>query len=169
MNDDTNVRSGLKVFFGSLILIALIVCFSWFCYNLFDSKDPAIISNLEVSLSESKKNIDKDSSSFETVVPHTFNVVNRGNFSAEYKVMLSDSNNGMGEVATDQVHYQLILNNSVIKNGTIADISDNILDSRKINGNTTNEYNLKVWLDDDIVDDDVKFTYSLKIMPVLED
>lgn len=169
MDNNVNTGSAPKTFLMFLILIVFTACFSWFCYNLFNSKEPSIISNLEVSLSESKKVVDKDSSNSDMIVPHTFNVTNNGNVNAKYKVMINDSNNGMGNVSLQLVHYQLILNNSVIKSGTLDDISGNVLDTRSINANTTYEYNLKVWLDDEIYDDDVKFTYSLKIMPVVED
>ncbi len=166
MNGDANVGRTTKIFLGFFVITILTLGFAWFCYNLFDSKDPSIVSNLEVSLTESKKSINNDD---DIIVPHTFNVTNRGSVDASYKVMIYDGSNGMNEFSLDLVHYQLILNNKIIKQGSFSDISNNILDSRMINGNTTNEYNLKVWLDDDIVDDDIKFTYSLKIMPVVEE
>lgn len=166
MNSDANVGRTPKIFLVFFVIIIFTLCFTWFCYNLFNSKDPSIVSNLEVSLTESKKIIDSDD---DIVVPHTFNVTNRGNVDALYKVMIYDSNNGMGDVSLDLVHYELILNNKIVKRGAFSDISNNVLDSRKINSNSTNEYNLKVWLDDEIVDDDIKFTYSLKIMPVVEE
>lgn len=169
MNNDVNVGRTPKIFLGFFILIVLMACFTWFCYNLFNSKDPAIVSSLQVSLTESSKSVSTDDSSIDLVAPHTFNVFNKGSLDVPYKVMISTNNNSMGGESLDLVHYQLILNSKIVKQGSISDISNNILDARTIKGNTTNEYNLKVWLDDDIVDDDIKFSYSLKILPVSED
>ena len=48
-----------------------------------------------------------------------------------------------------QLKYQLKLNGKIIKEDKMSKIKDNILDSRKINADTTNNYSLKIFIHDE--------------------
>ena len=64
-------------------------------------------------------------------------------------------NDGCSEdtlLTRNQLKYQLILNDKVIKEDYMTSIKDNILDTREINGKTTNNYSLKIYIHDEATD-----------------
>ncbi len=159
-------KDNIKLVLSFLILIFLIFNCSLLFYKFFNSKDPAIVSNLEVSLSNSKRSLSNEELNSDTTIPYTFNIINNGKVRAKYKVILYDNASSGNSIKRENLHYQLILNNSIIKEGILSDIKDDILDLRSINSNNANEYNLKVWIDEDALTEDLKYTYYLKVLPV---
>jgi len=91
------------------------------------------------------------------VPSYKFTVTNIKDNNAEYILYIEDLpvnaiNDGCTEstlLKRSQLKYQLSLNGKVIKDDKMSNIKDNVLDSRVINGNTINTYNLKVYIHDE--------------------
>ena len=62
----------------------------------------------------------------------------------------------------NELNYQLYHNNQVISQGRVNQIADSILDSRIVNGNNSNNYELKVWLNSSSNDNEGKH-YHYKV------
>lgn len=159
---DGNIN--IILFLGFIILIFLTCGCSYLFYNMFNAKNPSIVSSLVIHLSNSSKTIDEK----DEAVDHKFKIYNKSNISATYKVVYYDNINEINTISRNDIHYELLLNNSVIKSGKVSDFTDNILVSKKIDSKETNNYSLRVWINEDVYAKDVHYTYHLKILP-LED
>jgi len=151
-----------------LILIVFSIVFSLSAfgfYKFFSNKASPIISNLEIEFSDSGKVIKNDSVSESemSIKPYKFLIKNKGNLDTKYKVILDD--NGYINIRK-KFQYKLFLNDVLIKSGRLNELENDILDSRSIKGEFTNRYELRVWLFEDVNDDQV-YTYSLRVEPIL--
>ena len=85
---------------------------------------------------------------------YKFRVENRGIKTTRYNLIFEEIapekvNDGCSNktlLKAEELNYQLILNGDVISQGRLNKISNDILDSRNINIDVTNSYELKVWL-----------------------
>lgn len=95
-----------------------------------------------------------------SVPSYNFQITNTGNNEGKYTLYLEDLpvsaiDDGCTEntlLARNQLKYQLLLNDKVIKEGFMETINDNILDSRSIGGKETNNYSLKIYIHDEATD-----------------
>lgn len=62
----------------------------------------------------------------------------------------------------DELSYQLILSDKVISQGRLTELQNNILDSRNISADSSNNYELKVWLNSNSSDNEGKH-YHYKV------
>ena len=156
-----------------LLLIFLVFgTYAWYLYFLHASAGFAINNNskyLETSgilFQDNGHNVyDADAESIEdskvTDVPaYTFQVTNTNKSSGKYNLYIEDLpvnaiNDGCTEetlLTRNELKYQLSLNGTVIKEGYMTSINDNILDTREIAANTTNNYSLKIYIHDEALD-----------------
>lgn len=92
----------------------------------------------------------------DNVKSYDFQVENSKKSISKYALYIEDLpansvNDGCSEdtlLKRNQLKYQLSLNGKVIKEDYMSNIKDNILDTRDINGKTTNKYSLKVYIHD---------------------
>ena len=91
------------------------------------------------------------------IVPsYDFEITNTTNLKGKYNIYIEDLpvnaiNDGCTEdtlLSRSQLKYQLTMNGKVVKEGLMDTINDNILDTREINANTTNNYSLKIYIHD---------------------
>ncbi len=82
--------------------------------------------------------------------PYSFQVINKGTINGRYKLYLSDDEIEDNEERIDNkyVRYSLERENVVIKSGTLDELKDNLLDETSINKGNTNNYNLRLWIDE---------------------
>lgn len=163
-NRNPNDNINLKIFIYLVILVLLTFGCTYLFYNMFDTKDPSIVSRLVVDMSNSSNTID-DSDKRESK-GHSFKIYNKSNMLATYKIIYSDNIRELSSISRRDIHYELLLNNSIIKTGTVDDFTNDILISRKINSRETNNYTLRVWIDEDVYAKGVRYTYNLKILPM---
>jgi len=149
------------------LLIILIICFStlafYFWYNYFLkigsdgklsglNKENGIITLID----ENKVYATYEEGIEEPInVPgYKFRVENRGSKDARYNLIFTEIspsvvNDGCTNktiLRADELNYQLYNNDKVISQGRVDQIKDSILDYRNVNGNSSNSYELKVWL-----------------------
>ena len=98
-----------------------------------------------------------EDSKINNVPGYSFRVVNTNPKSGKYNLYIEDLpvnaiNDGCTEetlLTRKDLKYQLSLNGEIIKEGYMSSINDNILDAREIEGNKTNQYDLKIYIHDE--------------------
>ena len=101
-----------------------------------------------------------DDDNLESVPSYDFKVTNTNNKKGKYNLYIEDLpvnliDDGCTEntlLNRSQLKYQLKMNDEVIKEGYMESINDNILDSREIDANATNNYSLKIYIHDTALD-----------------
>ena len=96
----------------------------------------------------------------EEVPSYVFQIKNSDSKSGTYTLYLEDVpvnsvNDGCTEATLldrTQLNYQLILNDKVIKQDSLDNIKDNVLDRRSIDANKTNTYKLRIYIKEDAED-----------------
>ena len=94
------------------------------------------------------------------VPSYKFQIINTSNKKQEYKIYIEDLpvnmvNDGCTEdmlLNRSQLKYQLSFNGNIIKEGKMNTINDNILDTKKIEPNTSYDYSLKIYINDEATD-----------------
>lgn len=91
---------------------------------------------------------------------YLFRIENRKTGSTSYNLYIEDTpynlvNDGCTMETTlsrSDLSYQLKMNDRIIKQGLMSEIEDNLLDTRSINIDVSNEYELIVWINENAVD-----------------
>lgn len=157
-----------RVIIGVVIFSVCLIILSFGFYKFFSSKNPTIISNLEIEFLDSGRTIVNDdvSDDEESAVPYAFSIRNKSNVKTRYKVILNDNNNKESSISRDKFQYSLLLNGELISSGKLNEIENDVLDLRSIGKKSVNKYDFKVWLIDNIKSNEV-YTYSLRVEPIL--
>ena len=69
------------------------------------------------------------------------------------------------------LHYELELNDIVIKKGALIDIENNILDTRTMSKDSVNNYALRIWLSEEAKNSDWMnkyYSYNITVEPIKE-
>lgn len=146
---------------SGIALFAFVFATSILWYNFFysDVSNDSNISSLEVRLDDENNTINEegliplDQDTAKNLEPYNFEVENTNSISTTYNVIIEDSiisdddsYSSKDLLSRNQLEYQLSLNGRVIKIGMLSDINNNILDTRNISGNSTNNYQLRVYV-----------------------
>jgi len=154
---------------GLLLLIFLIFgTYSWYLYFLRASGSFTVNNNKYSETSgiifkdDGKSVYDAKAESLEDnnishVPSYNFQVINTNKKSGKYNLYIEDLpvnmvDDGCTEntlLKREQLKYQLSLNGQIIKEGLMTSINDNILDSRTIEKDKTNNYSLKIYIHDE--------------------
>lgn len=155
---------------GFLLLLFLVFgTYAWYLYFLRASGNYNItntngrISNAGIVFQDDGNNVyDSNAESLEDteiskVPSYEFKVTNFNNRTSTYNLYIEDLpislvNDGCTEktlLNRSQLKYQLSLNGKVIKEDNMENIKDNLLDTRSIDSNVTNNYSLKVYIHED--------------------
>ena len=158
---------------GLLLLIFLAFgTYAWYLFFLRASGDFPInnnskyLENSGIILKDNGNNVyDTKAESLEDdnishVPAYQFQIINTIDKKGKYNIYIEDlpvnmvSDGCTEETLLDrsQLKYQLSLNGQVIKEGKMDTINDNILDSREIEPNTSNDYSLKIYIHDEATD-----------------
>lgn len=142
----------LKIAF--VFVLAFIIVGSYFWYLYFNTKEEKLLSEsvrLELLNNGKSSYENAGSTDDEGMIPgYYFRVKNNLNADADYVLLLNEVNNGQNNSENaisyqrNELLYELKLDNKIIKKGRLSDLSNDILDSNTIPGNTTYEYSLKI-------------------------
>ncbi len=154
---------------GSLMLIIFLVfgTYFWYLYFLRVNNISSSTTTTQdvggITLIDNGKNVyDSDATTtnpdnVENIDAYVFNVKNDTNKNGSYTLYLEDVPiNSVKDGCTEetllkrnQLRYQLILDEQVIKEDDLENIKDNVLDTRTIIPNSTNHYKLRVYIKED--------------------
>ncbi|MBQ8472654.1 MAG: hypothetical protein IJ501_04045 [Bacilli bacterium] len=158
---------------GALVLILFLAfgTYAWYLYFLRASGGFEVHNNNnlrygDIVLKDDGNSVyDADADSIEDdlvnhVIPYKFRVINEGNKEGNYYLYIEDLPvNAINDGCTydtllvrEQLRYQLKLNGEVIKEDFLSNINDNILDKRTMEGNSTNHYELRIYIHDTALD-----------------
>ncbi len=164
---------------GCVILVCFILGTSLVWYNLF-SDEIESGGSARIQLTSQKEGLMVTSAApvedeeGANQVPYSFQVTNMGNVRGNYKLIIEDTPfNKIDDGCTvdtllnrNQLRYQLLLNGEEIKVDSLAKIKNNILDTRDIEPNVKNNYELRIWVNDEASNWENKhFHYSINLMP----
>ena len=164
------MKNKILLICGSLLLLIFLAFGTYYWYIYFLRASSVSISNGEtvqneggITLIDNDKNVydidatSTDGENLDDVEAYIFNIKNDNKNKGSYTLYLEDVPiNSIKDGCTEetildrnQLNYQLILNEQVLKEDDLDNIKDNVLDSREISGNTTNHYKLKVFIKED--------------------
>ena len=162
------MKNKILIFCGFMILLIFIAFGTYFWYLYFLKTSSIYSSNSDdtmqvvgdISLIDNGNNVyDSDADNLDgddvsSIEAYVFNVKNDSNSKKNYTLYIEDVNaNKVKDGCTEdtllkrsQLRYQLILDETVIKEEDFDNIKDNILDERQIEGNSVNHYKLRVYI-----------------------
>ena len=164
------MKNKLVLLIDGVILVLLLIfgTYVWYLYFLRYSINNSKNSNNtntsvkvgDLEFKEDSKGVyDANAKSIEDIevkdVPaYSFRVINNGESDKDYTLLIEDItanlvDDGCSEdnlLARNDLKYQLILNDEIIKEDYLSNIKDNILDTRKLESKKTNTYSLKVYI-----------------------
>ena len=146
-------NSVFKIGFISLILFIGIAAYLWYLY--FDHYEGENLKNnvgLEFTNNGSIDYVNATPEDDNSLIPtYYFSVKNHLNETYNYEIKL-EKNITNDMFADNELKYELRLNNNVIKQGLLSNLSNGLLDDNHIDGNSTNNYALRIWLKDELID-----------------
>ena len=148
----------LKIAFISMIAFTVAGGYFWYLY--FDERESEMVrDNVRLQLLNNGpvtyiNAVPNDAA--ENIPIYYFRVKNNFSTDAKYSLIFNEINpSNVGDGCSiqnylnkNELMYVLTLDNKVIKQGKLSELSNNILDCNTINGNTVNDYSLKVYLED---------------------
>ncbi|MBQ8891426.1 MAG: hypothetical protein IJ068_01005 [Bacilli bacterium] len=165
------MKNKILIICGFLVLTIFIVfnTFTWYTYftnasNGFNvSNNSKYLETSGIIFQDNGNNVydskaeSLEDDNIESVPSYNFKVTNTNNRAGIYNLYIEDLpvnmiNDGCTEdtlLTRDQLKYQFIMNGVIIKDGVMNTINDNILDTREISANTTNDYSLKIYIHDE--------------------
>ena len=144
-----------------VLILLLAITFAFFRTELFGSDQIVKVGTLDLVLDETSEGISLDNaigisdSEGMSLDGSTFELINNGNKAVDYTIYLDDNTIGDTDTRIDDKYLKYNLN----KNGTdsgaklLTSIGSNpnrILDSGTIEGKSTNEYSLNLWITDEV-------------------
>lgn len=157
------------------LLIIFIILMTIFSLKIFQGRN-YIVNSLEISLSDDNK-IDvcgfspMSDESGSALKPYTFKVTNNSKNDSNYNVIINDIkvDNNKKILKRSQLKYQLKLNNDILEIGNLGDVKNNIIDSRSIESSKTNNYEFRIWISYDELENDWMdkyYNYNISVNPI---
>lgn len=160
------MKNKILLFSGFLVLLLFLSLSSYYWYTFFININSSFnnnssnTNNEQVIFEDNSKKIVQDNASItndsdvSSITPYKFEVKNTASNENKYIVYIEDVlpgsvNDGCTEetfLSRDMLKYQLIMNDEIIKEEVLSNVQDNILDSRSIASNTTNNYELRIYI-----------------------
>lgn len=146
---------------GFICLIAFIGIGTYFWYLYFHEYEGDVLAkNVRLELINSGKvdYINATIRDTDDIIPiYYFRVKNNVNMHVSYEVLIKDilpseAKDGCSDdtyFKREELKYELKLDNKVIKSGLLSEIKDDILDKREINSISSNDYALRIWLNEE--------------------
>ena len=157
MNRNRKQVTKISIFITSIFVIFLSVTYAFINMTLVGTKRQVITSgNLDLELLEDENNLKIEDAlpMYDEVrmiqEPFTFRLVNKTSYTTDYIIKLENITVDGGILEGD-VKYGLTKDGeSTI--ALVSEIEDGVIDSGAIAGNKTIEYELRLWVKDDITD-----------------
>ncbi len=170
-------KSTLNIALFSLIIFILIASYLWYLYFkdyekriIAENPENIFIRGVELINTGGIDYVNAKVEDEDSIIPtYYFSVKNNIDEDFKYTILLeeTDVNDGCTSstrLKPSELTYVLKLDNKVIKEDGLDKISNNILDTNVIKGNTINDYSLKIRLKDGITDYDQKhFHYVINL------
>ena len=158
-----NKKKVSVIIIGILIVLILLlaITYAYFRTELFGSEEIVKVGTLDLVLDETSEGISLDNaigisdSEGMSLEGSSFELINNGNKAVDYTIYLDDNTIGETDTRIDDKYLKYNLNKNGNDSGTtlltrIGSNPNRILDSGTIEGNSTNKYNLKLWITDEV-------------------
>lgn len=166
------MKKKIFLMFSGVLLFAFVVCTAFLWYKVFYYGELGTVNTLQVqkqsdeaTLNENLFPMTKEEAS---IVPnYEFSVKNVNDFKSHYEIVYQEMNDNTNQtLSKNQLDYQLILNEKIIKEGNLGKLKNNVLDERYVMPNQTNKYELKVYIANTAKDSDwqnKKYAYTVNV------
>ena len=144
-----------------VLILAILISYAYFTTELNGTDQIVKVGELELVLDETSEGISLDNaigisdSEGMSLEGSSFELINNGNKAVDYTIYLDDNTIGETDTRIDDKYLKYNLNKNGNDSGTtlltrIGSNPNRILDSGTIEGNSTNKYNLKLWITDEV-------------------
>ncbi len=159
---DKNKKVTVVIISVLIVLILLLaLTYAYFRTELFGSEEIVKVGTLDLVLDETSEGISLDNavgisdSEGLSLEGSTFELRNNGNKAVDYTIYLDDNTIDDIDIRIDDKYLKYNLTKNNINNGaslltSIKSNSSRVLDSGTIEGDSTNKYNLKLWITDEV-------------------
>ena len=156
-------KKGTVIIISILIVLILLlaIAYAYFSTQLSGTDQIVKVGELELVLDETSEGISLDSAIGISdkkgleLDGSNFKLINNGNKAVDYTIYLDDNSIGDNDTRIDDKYLKYNLNKNGLDSGAtlltrIGANPNRILDSGTIEGDSTNEYNLKLWITDEV-------------------
>ena len=144
-----------------VLILAIIISYAYFTTELNGTDQIVKVGELELVLDETSDGITLDNaigisdSEGLSLEGSTFKLINNGSKTVDYTIYLDDNTIGETDIRIDDKYLKYNLTKNGISNGaslltSIKTNSNRVLDSGTIEGKSTNEYSLNLWITSDV-------------------
>ena len=155
-------KTVFKIAFISLIIFVIIATYFWFLYfNDLEGSTTKEKIRLELINNGGINYINAVVNDLEENIPnYYFRVKNNTDDNINYEIILQtvsprEVNDGCSDGTlfnSNELNYELKLDNKIIKTGVLSSLSNSILDGNNVKGNSINDYSLRIWLNEKATD-----------------
>lgn len=160
------MKKVILLLLAGIALFAFIFTTSILWYRFFYSvPDTNTVGSVNVNLSNYNNTINEsnfiplDDETAKGVTPYEFTVNNNSEADSSYEVLLEDSiisddstYSNKDLLSRNQLKYYLSLNGQIIKSGYLSDLKNNVLDTRVISSSQVNNYQLRIYVPENVQD-----------------
>ena len=160
------MKKVILLLLAGVALFAFIFATSILWYRFFYSGPASnTVGSVNVNLSNYNNTINEgdfiplDDEMGKNVTPYEFSVNNSSDADSSYEVLLEDSiisddstYSNKELLSRSQLKFYLSLNGQIIKSGYLSDLKNNILDTRVISSSQVNNYQLRIYVPENVQD-----------------
>ena len=160
------MKKVILLLLAGIALFAFIFTTSILWYRFFyNAPDTNTVGSVNVNLSNYNNTINEsnfiplDDETAKGVTPYEFTVNNNSEADSSYEVLLEDSiisddstYSNKDLLSRNQLKYYLSLNGQIIKSGYLSDLKNNVLDTRVISSSQFNNYQLRIYVPENVQD-----------------
>ena len=162
MMDDKKVKTiVISMLIVLILVLAIVMSYAYFSTQLNGSDNIVKVGTLDLVLDETSKGLSIDNtigvsdSEGMSLTPSTFKLINNGNIAIDYIIYLDDNTISDTDTRIDDKYLKYNLNKNGNDSGaklltSMGSNPNRILDSGTIDGKTTNEYILNLWITDEV-------------------
>ena len=162
MMDDKKVKTiVISMLIVLILVLAIVMSYAYFSTQLNGSDNIVKVGTLDLVLDETSKGLSIDNtigvsdSEGMSLTPSTFKLINNGNIAVDYIIYLDDNTISDTDTRIDDKYLKYNLNKNGNDSGaklltSMGSNPNRILDSGTIDGKTTNEYILNLWITDKV-------------------
>ena len=162
MMDDKKVKTiVISMLIVLILVLAIVMSYAYFSTQLNGSDNIVKVGTLDLVLDETSKGLSIDNtigvsdSEGMSLTPSTFKLINNGNIAVDYIIYLDDNTISDTDTRIDDKYLKYNLNKNGNDSGaklltSMGSNPNRILDSGTIDGKTTNEYILNLWITDEV-------------------
>ena len=144
-----------------VLILAILISYAYFTTELNGSEEVVKVGTLDLVLDETSEGISLDNvvgisdSEGLSLDGSTFKLINNGSKTVDYTIYLDNNTIGETDTRIDDKYLKYNLTKNGVSNGaslltSIKTNSNRVLDSGTIEGKSTNEYNLNLWITSDV-------------------